>query len=110
MLKKNPSERSGFKSNIVGYHDKQYFSANRGNWYFATPIPKPPKRIMPPEKAIPLLISMGWHFSSQGSLLPPNEGVSGIIKPKYFSLFGDKLENLSNYEISKFPYYLTEEV
>lgn len=46
-----------------------------GDTYFryAEPIPIKVRRIMPPERAIPVLIAGGWKFSADGHLVGPEQ-------------------------------------
>ena len=50
----------------------------------AEPIPTR-QRIMPPERAIPVLISEGWRFHGSGSLVKP---MDPAIYPDMFKLMG----------------------
>lgn len=57
-------------------------------WRYAEPISRKVRRIMPPERAIPVLIAEGWKFSSRGSIAGP----SSILTPYQFSLMGTSLD------------------
>ena len=57
-------------------------------WKHAEPIPLKVKRIMPPERAIPVLIAEGWKFKSSGSIMGP----SSILTPYQVSLMGTSLD------------------
>ncbi len=42
---------------------------------YAEPIPRKVTRIMPPERAIPVLIAKGWVFSTDGRLVGPEQTI-----------------------------------
>ena len=44
-------------------------------WKDAEPIPLKTRRIMPPERAIPVLIANGWVFSTDGRLVGPEQTI-----------------------------------
>ena len=44
-------------------------------WKYAEPIPRKARRIMPPERAIPVLIAEGWAFSTDGRLVGPRQTI-----------------------------------
>lgn len=73
-------------------------------WKHAEPIPVKIKRIMPPERAIPVLIAGGWVFTSAGYLTSP----SCVLVPQMYALMGEALDG----EASKFawPPCIIEEV
>ena len=52
-------------------------------WVHAEPIPLKVKRIMPPERAIPVLIAEGWMFDYHGNLVCPGEEIS-VSAFRYF--------------------------
>ena len=60
-------------------------------WKDAEPIPIKTRRIMPPERAIPVLIAEGWRFDSRGAL----SGEMYCIIPKMFEKMGKPLEDNS---------------
>lgn len=60
-------------------------------WKYAEPIPVKVKRIMPPERAIPILIANGWRFDNRGAL----SGEMYCIIPKMFEKMGKPLEDNS---------------
>ena len=76
------------------------------DWFYkhAEPIPLKVKRIMPPERAIPVLIAEGWKFTSAGYLTSP----SCVLVPKMYALMGEDLDG----EASEFawPPCIIEEV
>lgn len=57
----------------------------------AGPIPIRVKRIMPPERAIPVLIAEGWRFDSRGALI----GEMYCVVPQMFEKMGKPLEDNS---------------
>ena len=86
-------KESGDLKFVVGYYTgKRYsYQCNDGmisSWMYAEPIPHKVRRIMPPERAIPVLIAEGWKFKSRGSI----EGPSGILTPYQYSLMGKSLD------------------
>ena len=50
---------------------------------YAEPIPCKVRRIMPPERAIPILIAEGWMFDRYGNLVCSGEEIS-VSAFKYF--------------------------
>ena len=71
----------------------------------AEPIPLKVKRIMPPERAIPVLIAEGWAFNDRGDLVCPGE----IIPAISFRHFGTNLD-LTEASSSFWPPCIIEEV
>ena len=59
---------------------------------YAVPIPLKAKRIMPPERAIPVLIAKGWSFTSAGYLTGP----SCVLVPKMYALMGGDVDGEAN--------------
>ena len=57
----------------------------------AEPIPRKVRRIMPPERAIPVLIAGGWAFDKHGALI----GGPYSIVPQMFAKMGLPLEDNS---------------
>lgn len=51
---------------------------------YAKPIPRKVRRIMPPERAIPVLIAEGWAFNKFGDLVRPG----WVILSHAFQYFG----------------------
>ena len=49
--------------------------AGVSSWMCAEPIPRKVRRIMPPERAIPVLIAEGWVFSTDGRLVGPEQTI-----------------------------------
>lgn len=88
-------------SNLHRYRcDNEGVSVHR----HAEPIPIKTKRIMPPERAIPVLIAEGWAFTSTGSIAGP--GVS--VLPEMYALMGGDVDD----EVNKYawPPCIIEEV
>ena len=52
-----------------------YRSETDTPWKYAEPIPLKVKRIMPPERAIPMLIAGGWRFDDSGDMIGPGKSV-----------------------------------
>ena len=57
-------------------------------WMCAEPIPRKVRRIMPPERAIPVLIAEGWVFTSTGYL----SGPTCILVPQMYALMGGNVD------------------
>ena len=88
-------------SNLHRYRcDNEGVSVHR----HAEPIPRKARRIMPPERAIPVLIAKGFAFTSTGYLAGP--GI--FLSPHMYAFMGGDLDG----EASKFawPSYIIEEV
>ena len=65
---------------VVGYSASNahpYRCDNIGSSIYrhAEPIPSKVRRIMPPERAIPVLIAEGWVFSTDGRLVGPEQTI-----------------------------------
>ena len=58
-------------------------------WKDAEPIPRKVRRIMPPERAIPVLIAEGWAFNTYGQM----DGPGQIILPAMFCRMGSRLDD-----------------
>ena len=73
---------------VVSYWAKTYVSEGIVEWDHAEPIPLKVKRIMPPERAIPVLIAEGWEYNKKGALVgdPP-------IVPQMFQEMGGPIDN-----------------
>ena len=69
-----------------------YRSETDTPWKYAEPIPLKVKRIMPPERAIPVLIAEGWRFDNRGALR--GEKMDYIL-PQMFEKMGKPLEDNS---------------
>ena len=55
--------------------DYPYRTAGDSSFRHAEPIPIKARRIMPPERAIPVLIAEGWVFSTDGRLVGPEQTI-----------------------------------
>lgn len=77
---------------IGSYHhgaSHPYTDTNDTLWKHAEPIPLKVKRIMPPERAIPVLIAEGWVFGDSGDLVGPGNSVVTLM----FKLMGKPLSD-----------------
>ena len=74
-------------------------------WKYAEPIPLKTRRVMPPERAIPVLIAGGWAFNDHGDLVCPGE----IIPAISFRHFGTNLD-LTEASASFWPPCIIEEM
>ena len=75
---------------IVRYwRDSDYPYRTAGDLYFrhAEPIPRKVRRIMPPERAIPVLIAEGWSFDDSGDLV----GRENSVLTNMFKMMGQSL-------------------
>ena len=93
---------------IVGYWQTAYNPYRAGGESFfrhAEPIPLKTRRIMPPERAIPVLIAEGWAFNDHGDLVCPGE----IIPAISFKHFGTN-PDLVGISASFWPPCIIEEV
>ena len=77
---------------VVGYWSKTYVSKGIAEWDYAEPIARKVKRVMPPERAIPVLIAEGWRFDNRGALR--GEKMDYIL-PQMFEKMGKPLEDNS---------------
>ena len=48
-------------------------------WKHAEPIARKVKRVMPPERAIPVLIAEGWAFNDHGRLVGPAQTIIQVM-------------------------------
>ena len=74
---------------ITGYIPGGYLMPNGVFWSHAEPIPLKTKRIMPPERAIPVLIAEGWAFDDNGDLV----GYGNSVLITMFKLMGKPLSD-----------------
>ena len=74
---------------VVGYWSKTYVSKGIAEWDYAEPIARKVKRVMPPERAIPVLIAEGWKFSPSGKM----HGPAQAILPAMFCRMGSRLDD-----------------
>ena len=68
---------------VFSYWPKTYISEGVVEWDRAEPILRKVRRIMPPERAIPVLIKEGWEFNDSGDLVCPGEEIS-VSAFRYF--------------------------
>ena len=80
-------------------------------WKNAEPIPVKVKikRIMPPERAIPVLIAEGWKFANHFGHMKHDELPDKTIYPSAFELMGQPLEKYKDYPMY-WPDCIIEEV
>ena len=78
------------KAWVYGYApDTAYkYKVKEGAYACAKPIPRKVRRIMPPERAIPVLIAEGWEFTSTGYL----SGPTCILTPQMYALMGGDID------------------
>ena len=76
---------------VAGYWPKTYISEGVVAWDRAEPIPRKTRRIMPPERAIQVLIAEGWRFDSSGQM----DGPAQTILPTMFCRMGRPLDDPS---------------
>lgn len=65
---------------ITGYIPGAYLMTNGVFWSNAEPTPLKVERIMPPERAIPVLIANGWEYNEEGALVGEPPIVSSMFK------------------------------
>lgn len=73
-----------------GGSDLPYRSGTDTPWKYAEPIPLKVKRIMPPERAIRVLIAEGWEFGDNGDLVGYG---SNCVRTAMFKLMGKPLSD-----------------
>lgn len=89
------TQMTDFIISYISTRDFQYRTA--GSFYKnAEPIPRKFLRIMPPERAIPVLIADGYKFTSTGYLCGPE----GVLTPQMYVLMGGDVDD----EASKFAW------
>ena len=86
-----------------------YITTEGLGWRYAEPIPVKVKRIMPPERAIPVLIAEGWKFANHFGHMKHNEIPDKTIYPSAFELMGQPLEKYKDYPMY-WPDCIIEEV
>ena len=95
------TQMTDFIISYISTRDFQYRTA--GSFYKnAEPMPRKVRRIMPPERAIPVLIENGYVFDELGAL----NGEPYCIVPQMFAKMGRPLEDIS----WKWPDCIIEEV
>lgn len=84
-----------------------YITTEGLGWRYAEPIPVKVKikRIMPPERAIPVLIAEGWRFNTSGQMDGPRQ----TILPAMFCSMGRRLDDPNTISWS-WPPCIIEEV
>ena len=88
----------------VSYRPKRYGPEGIVVWDRAEPIPLKARRIMPPERAIPVLIAEGLAFTSTGWFV----GQGRMLNPQMFALMGGAVDgDASNFV---WPSCIIEEV
>lgn len=90
---------------VVSYWHKTYISEGIVEWDHAEPIPTKTRRIMPPERAIPVLIANGWRFEPSGQMNGPRQ----TILPAMFCGMGRRLDDPNTISWS-WPPCIIEEV
>ena len=73
-----------------GSADLPYRSETDTPWKHAEPIPLKTHRIMPPERAIPVLIAKGWKFGDNGDLVGYG---NNVVRTAMFKLMGKPLSD-----------------
>ena len=91
---------------VVSYWFKTYISEGIVEWDHAEPIPSKGRRIMPPERAIPVLIAEGWTYRSDGTMCSFGKEPIHI---GMFSLMGRSVED-PYVRIREWPPCIIEEV
>ena len=93
------------KCYVTGYVPGIYITSGGFKLDRAEPIPIKTRRIMPPERAIPVLIAEGWVFGDSGDLV----GHGNSVVPLMFKMMG---KPLSDPEVSvwAWPPCIIEEV
>ena len=80
--------KAGFSRFVDGYNARKRFAYHCddilcSNWECAEPIPRKVRRIMPPERAIPVLIAEGYKFSVDGRLVGPEQT---LVSPMFWCM------------------------
>jgi hypothetical protein len=91
---------------VVSYWPKTYISEGLVVWDRAEPIPRKTRRIMPPERAIPVLIAEGWKFDDNGAMYSFGKE---HIHIRMFSRMGNRLDDPNTISWS-WPDCIIEEV
>ena len=89
--------------------DYPYRTAGNSCFLHAEPIPRKVRRIMPPERAIPVLIAEGWKFANHFGHMKHDELPDKTIYPSAFELMGQPLEKYKDYPMY-WPDCIIEEV
>ena len=86
---KGDAKREAWICRYRGCSGFPYRSGTGMLWKHAEPIPLKAPRIMPPERAIPVLIAEGWKFNPSGQM----DGPEQIITPTMFCRMGSRLDD-----------------
>ena len=78
------------KRYITGYIPGAYLMPSGVFWSHAEPIARKVRRIMPPERAIPVLIAKGWKFCDNGDLVGYG---NNVVRTAMFKLMGKPLSD-----------------
>ena len=105
-VNKGDVKREVWVCRYKGRSDFPYLSETDIFWKHAEPIPIKAKRIMPPERAITVLIANGWRFNQFGQM---ENGVRPFILPGAYQMMGCTLEEAEKYEMY-WPPCIIEEV
>ena len=70
--------------------EKYPYRTREESFRHAEPIPIKTKRIMPPERAIPVLIAEGWKFGDNGDLVGYG---NNVVRTAMFKLMGKPLSD-----------------
>lgn len=81
--------RRRFVCQYMGGEEYPYIADSDAHWMYAEPIPLKVTRIMPPERAIPVLIAEGWVFGDSGDMVGPGNSVVTLM----FKLMGKPLSD-----------------
>ena len=79
-----------FVCQYMGGEEYPYIADSGAHWMYAEPIPIKVKRIMPPERAIRVLIAKGWKFGDNGDLVGYG---SNCVRTAMFKLMGKPLSD-----------------
>ena len=95
------------KAWVYGYAPNTTYKYKTKEYKYACaePIPRKIKRIMPPERAIPVLISEGWSFDDSGNLV----GCGISVLTTMFRLMGKPLSD-PKASMYAWPFCIIEEV
>ena len=95
-----PTKEDNKEVEIVAYVPGEglypYVDFDGSTWNYATPVKKPVKWVMPPEKAIPILIREGWKFDEHGCLCKKVHSNSVVYLPASCLMhLGKELSNVT---------------
>lgn len=86
----NDAKKEVWICRYKGRSDFPYLSETGVFWKHAEPIPLKVKRIMPPERAIRVLIAKGWKFGDNGDLVGYG---NNVVRTAMFKLMGKPLSD-----------------